>query len=92
MKMTPAELLEKIRELSFVCDELELYLDTHPTCRAALDYYHDTVDTLTELRETYHANYGPLVKAGSISPDKWTWIDTPWPWQRESDVGKKKEV
>ena len=30
-------LLERIQKLSFVKCELELYLDTHPTCRAALD-------------------------------------------------------
>ena len=87
-----AELLEKIRALDFVKVELELFLDTHPSSKVALEYYRETVDALEELVEEYHASYGPLVAAGSMSPDHWSWIDTPWPWQRDSDVEGMKEV
>ena len=33
------ELLKMIMEISFVMDELRLYLDTHPDCQNGLDYY-----------------------------------------------------
>ena len=46
------ELMRKIAALGFVKTELELYLDTHPTCQAALDMYHKTVDELKALTGT----------------------------------------
>ena len=47
------DLAEKIRALGFVKAEIELYLDTHPDCIIALDYYHRTVDELKRLVEEY---------------------------------------
>ncbi len=79
--MTPAALLEEIRALSFVKSELELFLDTHPNCRQALDYYRQTVDALDSYMERYHEEVGPLIASGAVNPDTWTWVDTPWPWQ-----------
>ena len=79
-------LMDKIRSLSFVKAELELYLDTHPRCKVALDYYYQTVDALNKLREEYQAKYGPLVAEGSINTEEWTWVKEPWPWHRDSDI------
>ena len=82
-------LLEQIRELSFVKVELELYLDTHPNCRVAIDYYHQTVDALNKLMEQYHAT-GSLVRAeGSQNGDEWEWVKTPWPWQKGGELTDK---
>lgn len=75
------ELLEKIRELSFVKVELELYLDTHPECAVALDYYTRTVDALNAYTEEYENKYTPLCASGQGNGATWRWIDTPWPWQ-----------
>ena len=80
-------LLEQIRALSFVKVELELYLDTHPTCPTALDYYRRTVDALERLTEEYHNQYGPLVASGNLSTEKWNWVNGPWPWQNEKMNG-----
>ena len=67
-------LAEQIRALCFVKVELELYLDTHPDCKVALDYYHKTIDALAALMEQYHASGGnPLVAAGSVDSEKWNW-------------------
>ena len=82
------ELLEKIRQLSFVKSELELYLDTHPRCKVALDYYYQTVDALTKYTDEYQAKYAPLTAMGNTSIEEWTWVKEPWPWQRDSDVAK----
>ena len=77
-----SSLLEEIRQLGFVKAELELYLDTHPTCKVAIDYYHRTTDALAALMEKYHAEGGnPLLAAGSIDGDVWKWVEMPWPWQ-----------
>ena len=80
------ELLEKIRQLSFVKAELELYLDTHPRCKVALDYYYQTLDALKKLTDEFQAKYGPLVASGSIGEDEWTWTKGHWPWHREADI------
>lgn len=79
------ELLERIRSLSFVKAELELYLDTHPKCKVALDYYYQTVDALTKLVDEYQAKYGPLTAMGTNNTEMWTWASAPWPWHRDSD-------
>ena len=76
-----SDLLEEIRALSFVKAELELYLDTHPGCHTALDYYHKTVEALEELMTRYQYEVGPLRAEGVMSNDSWTWVKEPWPWQ-----------
>ncbi len=80
--MTREELMRKIQALDFVKVETELYLDTHPTCRAALDSYYETVDALRAAREEYEAKYAPLTASGTRG-ERWSWTDMPWPWQSE---------
>lgn len=84
-------LLEQIRALSFVKGELELYLDTHPRCRTALDYYDRTIEALDELVEEYEEMHGPLTAAGSRDQNNWSWTDTPWPWHNGSEIQPRRE-
>ena len=79
-------LFEKIRSLSFVKAELELYLDTHPRCRVALDYYYQTIDALKKYTEEYEARFGPITASGVTDTEEWTWVKEPWPWHRDSDI------
>ena len=79
------DLPEQIRALTFVKEELELYLDTHPGCHTALDYYHQTMRELKRLTEEYENTIGPLSTAGVKSTDYWTWVGGPWPWQTAGD-------
>ena len=78
-------LAEQIRALGFVKTELELYLDTHPRCRTALDYYYRTIQELNRLVDEYQNTVGPLTAAGVMSNDDWTWVQGPWPWQQAGD-------
>ncbi len=84
-----SSLLEEIRALSFVKTELELYLDTHPKCTQALEYYEKTVDELDSLRTMYEGEYDPLFAKGVRSDKGWTWINTPWPWQMGNGAFKE---
>ena len=86
------ELQSAIQELEFVKMELELYLDTHPYCKVALDYYHRTVDALAELRERYRAGGGMLFAADSTGAEKWDWINEPWPWFRGDEIMKRMDM
>ena len=84
-------LKEQIRALCFVKKELELYLDTHPNCQTALDYFYRTVNELTRLTEEYENAVGPLTSGGVVSTDEWTWVRQPWPWQRDGDYMQPRE-
>lgn len=81
----------QITHLSFVKCELELYLDTHPDCKVALDYYHRTVDALKKLYEQHGAMGKPIRAEDSVSDDRWEWVDKPWPWQWERTNDRTRE-
>jgi len=89
--MNREELMLKIQKLSFAKVETELFLDTHPDCRAALDYYRDVTDELDGLMTEYQNKYGPIVAEGSMG-DRWTWIEGLWPWQngKTADNGRNE--
>lgn len=78
-----AEMLAKIQEMEFIAIELNLYLDTHPCDREALNDYNCAVENSRKLAQKYEAEYGPLYNFGlSInSEDSWQWINSPWPWE-----------
>ena len=75
-------LLRKIQELSFVKVECELFLDTHPECKMALDHYRKAIEELDTYMEEYQMKYGPILATASHG-DRWSWVETPWPWQLE---------
>lgn len=76
-------LLEKISALEFVLADLKLFLDTHPTEKDALTTYGKYVNEVKELRTQYTAFYGPL-QAEDYDPEAcWTWINDPWPWNKQ---------
>ena len=82
---TREQLWRRIHEMSFVKCELELYLDTHPTCPTALDYYTKTVEELERLTLEYESKYGPITAKGTQGGDSWTWVEERWPWHRQDD-------
>ena len=79
-KVTKDSLMRKIQALSFAKVETELYLDGHPDSEQALRYYRDILSKLDEAMTEYQNKYGPLFAEGVVG-NRWTWVDTPWPWQ-----------
>lgn len=77
-------LMRKIQELSFAKVETELYLDTHPECQRALEYYRDIVRALDQAMTEYQNKYGPIYTEG-VMGDRWTWVEGAWPWQNDGD-------
>ena len=84
--MSREELMDKIHALSFAMTEAQLFLDTHPDCRTALDYFRGLRDELDVAMTEYQNKFGPLFADMTVG-DKWSWIDGPWPWQQN---GKEK--
>ena len=77
--MRKDELLDKIRATGFAMHEAALFLDTHPECPAALDYFMQMKDELARLTAEYEKTYGALTHTGVIG-DTWNWVDCEWPW------------
>lgn len=89
-------LLKEIGQVSFVLDDLRLYLDTHPLEEKALDLYQQNHQKRQELLKTYAEKFEPLTchcidldtafdkssAAVTRYPGKkhWTWSDGPVPW------------
>ena len=72
--------LRAIQDLQFTVLELNLFLDTHPENRNALDDYNEAIMELRRLKDEYQKNYGPLI-ALFPSDYPWQYPKTDWPWQ-----------
>ena len=76
------KLYRMIQQVSFVLYETALYLDTHPHCRPALEYFNRYNARLKELTEKYESRFGPLTMSGqNCGSTCWQWVETPWPWE-----------
>lgn len=73
--------LYEISMVDFLLMDMKLYLNTHPTDRNALDYYHHYAKILCELREAYVANFGPLFAKDSNCDKEWEWGNEPNAWE-----------
>lgn len=78
---TKDSLLCEIMKYDFTADELALFLDTHPYDLKALDMRAAVVDKLNKLRILYNNKFGPLTSDDVMCVDKWSWIESPWPWE-----------
>lgn len=79
------QLMRKIQELSFAKVETELYLDTHPDCKMALEYYRNILSELDGVMTEYQNKYGPIFAEGTVG-DRWTWANDKWPWHLDGEM------
>ncbi len=79
--MSREKLFACITATSFVLDELRLFLDTHPTDRAALDYWDRMSQVRNEAVYEYTKCYGPIESYRVENDNKWSWVEDPWPWE-----------
>ena len=76
-----SKMFKCVLELSFVMDDLRLYLDTHPCDQEALCYFIKVQEARQEVLNAYTENYGPIYQY-MVNVDKyWHWVDDPWPWE-----------
>ena len=78
-------LLRKIQHHSFALVEANLFLDTHPYCKKALEYFKCQKAKYDMYVTEYEANYGPLTANVDAECDEWKWVQGPWPWEREAN-------
>ena len=73
-------LMKEIMAYTFATHEWNLYLNTHPTDRMALEMFRRMANKAAELKKQYTEKFGPLVAEDVNSTQEWTWINDPWPW------------
>ncbi len=73
-------LLHEIRVCTFALIEAKLFLDSHPDDRQAIAFYRKHRAMLANLQKKWENCTGEVFDANA---SRWTWVDTPWPWQSE---------
>lgn len=74
-------LFRRIQMLGFVLLETNLFLDTHPTDQAVLEYYRKYARMYSDAMKEYTEKFGPISVPGDMEMKTWKWIDQPWPWE-----------
>ena len=83
---TPRQkLMNRINEVSFAVNDILLYLDTHPSCEKALNFYEECCKERIKLMKEYAQCYGPLTVDDALESggDTWKWVQQPFPWEQE---------
>jgi len=73
--------LREIMETDFVLKELNLFLDTHPCHRLALEKFIRYEDKAKKLKYEYERLFGPLTPSANNNTQNWEWMQGPWPWE-----------
>ena len=78
-------MMQKIQEIDFAIIDLNLFLDTHPNCKDALELFTKLAATSRSLKSDYQRKYGPLYAANSENSTPFAWVhdDYKWPWQKQ---------
>ena len=74
-------LLDELYAVSFALDDVNLFLDTHPDCKEALECYDNLKGLEHNLMQEINSSYFPLT--ANASACKWEWVKGPWPWEGE---------
>lgn len=74
-------LLQTIYQAGFAMDDVNLFLDTHPCDRDALNYYHYVAKLRRDAMNAYKAQCGPLMMDQVEVCDYWNWVNNKWPWE-----------
>ena len=78
-------LLNKVRSYHFAALDLLLYLDTHPDDKKAFSMFQDVVAKAKQLKKEYQEKCGPLSAFAAAQFEKFEWLDSPWPWEKEAN-------
>ena len=81
-----AKLLKRVQMFDFILTELNLFLDTHPYDKNALEYFSQYQYLKNEAVNQYESRFGPLRAEDFVGDGKFDWVNGPWPWEREANV------
>jgi spore coat protein JB len=74
---------KRISAYDFAVLEMEMYLDTHPYDKLAMDARDAYRCKRNELIEEYEKCFGPyIVTTDDVNGGNcWAWVESPWPWE-----------
>lgn len=76
------KLKEQLRIVDFSIIDTVLYLNAYPESKEALKYYHKLREERKMIMDTLAESCNiPVTHFDNCAEDRWTWIDSPWPWQ-----------
>lgn len=78
-------MLKKIQAADFALVDINLFLDTHPTDKGALECFSKYQKIYDSLVKEYEEKFGALMSKRVDTNKGWTWIDNPWPWEMEAN-------
>ena len=81
--MNREKALRQVQMYDFALTDTGLFLDTHPTNRAALAFYDATRQLYFDAVEAFESQFGPLTAEDTDVENGWAWVETPWPWEME---------
>ena len=84
--MSKTELLKQMQSYRFAAYDMLLYLDTHPQDKKAFTMFKELVEKTKKLRNEYEKNYGPLTPFSTAKFYEFTWLEGPWPWEKEANA------
>ena len=76
--MSQGAMFEAIRQVSFVMDELRLFLDTHPDDEKALELYREAVKQTEACRCAFENEFYPLRASCAGKDCGWDWLSGQW--------------
>ena len=82
----PATPLMELQTMSFMIQELALYLNTHRDDKEALALYRTFQKMYEKGRMQYERECGPLTHM-SMGDGEYRWLDDPWPWEYAKNRG-----
>lgn len=79
------DLKKEIMAIHMMLEDLQLYLNTHPTDRDAIAKRNVYARQYKMLNDEFNKNVGMNSQDDSFSPYPWQWIDEPWPWEYDAN-------
>lgn len=86
-KNFPATPLGTVMALDFACQDLSLYLDSHPNDKEAFSVYRGLLRLSEKAKSAYTEKYGAICKTDLADANEYSWLHGPWPW--EADMRKE---
>ena len=77
-------LLKRVQTCDFVLTETNLFLDTHPESKPAIEHFNKYNKMRRQAIEEYQMKYGPIDARGYEYGDRFAYVDGPWPWEEEA--------
>ena len=74
-------LMRDVMAHDFAALDLQLFLDTHPCDKMAMQEYAKQTAKAKELTEEYEERFGPITAANADKEVPWQWIKSPWTWE-----------